>query len=245
MVDVFEIVDGVYMVSEYLRGNMISINIFVVVDENVSIIDTGSQQVARDFLEAVKKIVKMDEISNIFLTHEHLDHMGGLPEFASEAYNARIYAHKSLRIQLGFMGLATGIISLEGREVIPIGNRRIRIIHAPIETLSKVVYLLEPDGILFSGDYFGQLSEFNWSPISEKPLKEIVEEIKKFHEGLGYTKEEINKYLKPLLKYNIKILAPAHGSIIKEDTKKIIEEVIKAKIKPSERGSLWRKIFRI
>jgi len=245
MVEVAEIGEGVYLVSEYLRENVISINSYLILDEEVSIIDTGTQQIAKGFLKAISNIVGLDKITNIFLTHEHLDHMSGLTEFVSEAYNARILAHKTLRIQLGFMGLAKGVISLEGGEVIPIGRRRIRVIYVPIETLSKLIFLLEPDGILFSGDYFGQLSEGGWSPFTDKSVKDIVYEIKRFHEGLGYTKEDINKYLKPLSNYDIKIIAPAHGSVIRDYVKKVLEEVVKVKLKPEEKGSLWKRIFRL
>jgi flavorubredoxin len=201
MVEVHEISDGVYLFSQYLRENKISVASFLVLDEMPTIIETGTPYTAKNFIPEIEKIIPLEKISYIFVTHEHLDHLGGLPEYVSEANNARTVAHENIKAQLGFMGVVGKIVLTKGGEEISIGAKKIQIIHAPIETVGTVIFNLQPDGILFSGDYFGQLSNEEWT-LHTQPQEELLNKITELHQGLGYTQEDIKAYLSPLLLYN-------------------------------------------
>lgn len=159
--------------------------------------------------------------------------MGGLPEYISEANNANTVAHENIKAQLGFMGVFGKIILTKGGETIPIGERKIQIIHAPIETAGTIIFNLQPDGILFSGDYFGQLSKEEWV-LHPRSQEELLDNITELHQGLGYTQENIRTYLSPLLKIPLKTIAPSHGSIIQEDVQQVIEKTIKTKLNPNK-----------
>ncbi len=103
--------------------------------------------------------------------------------------------------------------------------------------------MLQPDRILFSGDYFGQLSEEKWTLYPEVSSDQLVQMIKEFHQGLGYSREDVKKFLSPIEKMKPKIMALSHGSLIKDDVKQVFKKVIEAKSKPERKGSLWRRIF--
>jgi flavorubredoxin len=89
---------------------------------------------------------------------------------------------------------------------------------------------VQPDGILFSGDYFGQLSEKKWTLYPEESADDLVRDITRLHRGLGYTEESVRKYLQPLKKHRIRIIAPSHGSIIRENVDEVFDKVIDAKL---------------
>lgn len=242
MVEVHEISNGVYLLSLHLRENQISVASFLILDETPTLIETGTMHAAKNFTSEIEKIIPLEKISHIFITHEHLDHMGGLPEYISEAYNAKIVAHRFTKAQLGFMGVVGKTILTEGGETIPIGKRKIEIIHAPIETAGTIIFNLQPDGILFSGDYFGQLTEEKWTLHTESTEK-LLKKIAELHQGLGYTQQDIKTYLSPLRKTPLKTIAPSHGSIIQKDLKQVIEKTLKTNLKPTEKSLLWSKIF--
>ncbi|MFX1475878.1 MAG: MBL fold metallo-hydrolase [Promethearchaeota archaeon] len=243
MVEVIEIADGVYAFAQFLKENDISVSCFLIQDEKQVIIETGTISLAKSFLSRMAGLGPLDKTSHIFVTHEHQDHFGGLPEFISEAYNAQVVAHKNITAQLAFSGIVGRNLLVEGGEAFRIGKRTLRIYHAPIETKGTIVFLLEPDGILFTGDYFGQLSKGGWSPYPQVPENVFIHNIVAFHQALGYQQKDFTKYLSPLKKKDLHFIAPSHGSMTNESVPQVFEKVIKAKLGKGEKGGLWQRIF--
>jgi flavorubredoxin len=230
MVAIYEIGEGIFALTEYLPENSISVSSFLIMGDTPAIIETGTSYVANGFLRTLSDVIAPERISHVLVTHEHLDHIGGLPDYISEAYNAVVYAHKYIMVQLGFMGVVRGTIPISGGETISMGNRKIEVIYAPIETTGTVLYLVQPDGILFSGDYFGQLSEKKWTLYPEQSADDLVRDIARLHRGLGYTGESVRKYLQPLKKRKIRTIAPSHGSLIRENVDEVFDKVMTAKL---------------
>ena len=111
------------------------------------------------------------------------------------------------------------------------------------KTKGSIIFLLEPDGILFSGDYFGQLTKENWSPYPQVPAKVLVHNIIAFHQALGYLQKDVTKYMSPLKKQSLQFIAPSHGSMIRESIPQVFDQVLKAKLGKGEKGWLWQRIF--
>jgi flavorubredoxin len=231
MVEVVEIADGVYAFSKFLKDNDISVSCFLILDEKPAIIETGTLGLARSFLKHMAELGPLDTTSHIFVTHEHQDHFGGLPEFISEAYNAKVIAHKAITAQLAFSGIVGRNVLVEGGEAIKLGKRSIQIYYTPIETKGNIIFLLEPDGILFTGDYFGQLTKESWSPYPRMPTNVFIHNIIAFHQALGYFQKDFIRYFAPLKKKSLNFIAPSHGSMIRESIPQIFEKVIKAKLR--------------
>ena len=71
-------------------------NIFLIVEKSLTLIDTGYSGSAPHITEFIQQLGrKADEINLIILTHNHLDHTGGLVELKKIATHARIAAHKA------------------------------------------------------------------------------------------------------------------------------------------------------
>jgi flavorubredoxin len=242
MVDITEIKNGVFALTEYLPENIISVSSFLITGKTPAIIETGTPYLADGFLHAISDMVAPETISNIFITHEHLDHFGGLPEYVAEAYNASVVLHNFLKVQIGFMGVVKGIIPVNGGETIPIGDRKIEVIYAPVETTGTVIYLLKPEGILFTGDYFGQLGDRRFTPKEGVTTEKFVRDILVLHEGLGFDGDNIKKFLAPIRKKEFSIIAPSHGCMIMEDVDEIFNKVVNAKLDYREGISALRRI---
>lgn len=238
-----QIGNGVYVFSKYLAEAKISVNAFLILDEKPVIIEAGLTNMGREIMSHVSKIVDPSRISYVFITHEHPDHMGGLPEILAEAYNAKVVAHKYIGAHLSFVGVYGRTHLVEGGEKINIGKREIEIYYAPIETHGYIFFLLKPDRIVFLGDYFGQMSQDGWYTFASQEKEILIENIAKFHEGLGYTKEEVKKHLGILKKLNLTMIAPSHGSMINRDIDEIVKRVIEHKLRSGKKGGLWSRIF--
>jgi flavorubredoxin len=243
MVEITEIKNGVFALTEYLPENMVSVTSFLITGKTPALIETGTPYLANGFLRAISDMVPPETISYILVTHEHLDHFGGLPEYVAEAYNASVVVHSFLKVQIGFMGVVRGVISVSGGETIPLGDRRIEVIYAPIETTGTVVYLLKPDGILFSGDYFGQLGDRRFTPKEGSTTEKLVRDIITLHEGLGLNAENIKRHLAPIRKKEFDIIAPSHGSMIRDDVDEVFNKVVNATLDYREGIKTLRRIL--
>jgi glyoxylase-like metal-dependent hydrolase (beta-lactamase superfamily II) len=166
----------VYRIKGYGTGN----TYIVEGGEGLVIIDTG---VPRDYMLIVDRIKSMGrspvEVSDILLTHFHLDHAGSAAAFKRLSH-AKVYAHAaevpflqgdesmSSVYRRGVVGTAISLIPAaasiiarvppvdvdvpceDGQVIDVLGG--IRVIHAPGHTPGSAVYFWEEKGILFTGD---------------------------------------------------------------------------------------------
>jgi len=236
-----KLTDDIYIFTIYLDKAKLSINAFLILDENPTLVETGTPLMGKLLAEEIEKMI--GNVPNIFVTHEHIDHLGGIQHIVEYFYDANIFIHQHIKVQLSFMGIYGNIQLLKGGDRIKIGKREIITFYTPIETHGSVVYLLEPDGIIFTGDYFGQLYDDEWKLRFDGDTQYLIKKIIKFHEGLGYTTNEVKKYLGFLKKKRVNIIAPSHGVIIDRDVSRVVDKVINAKLKSERKGSLWLRIF--
>lgn len=163
------------------------------------IIDTGPRDYYEDVKKEVGKIVELDKVQKIILTHIHYDHAGNVDLFP----NANFYASKK-EIQdfkknpLVAFNLNPKILVLLRNKLKEIESIKkfldeagIEIIDAPGHTAGSIALLYKKEGILFSGDCL-------------------------FENGIGRydlpnsVPSEMEKSLDKLRNLDYKILAPGH-----------------------------------
>ena len=70
-------------------------NTFLVLDQRLVLVDTGTSDAPPGILEYLKKIrMKPSDLGTIFITHTHPYHVGGLAEIKREAPAAKVAAHR-------------------------------------------------------------------------------------------------------------------------------------------------------
>lgn len=82
-----------------------------------------------------------EPLGAILLTHRHPDHAPGSARLA-DASGAPVYAFQP----------QPGELAVADEQVIEVGSVRLRAIHTPGHTADHLCFLLEPDGLLFTGD---------------------------------------------------------------------------------------------
>jgi len=164
-----EIAKGIYSVGVtdwnirdfhgYSTDRGTSYNAFLIVDEQIVLIDTVKKEFADQLLDHISQIVDPQKIDIVVSNHSEMDHSGGLPRIMHKIGEGKpIYCSK-----MGFKNLSSHFKQkwnyhpVNNNETLGIGKKTLtfietRMLHWPD---SMFTYVKE-DKLLFSSDAFGQ-----------------------------------------------------------------------------------------
>jgi hydroxyacylglutathione hydrolase len=90
-----QIITGVYLLSSFLGIGAWGANVYLLVDNDLTLVDTGLPGRADLILEQVKELgYSPSDIKRIIITHHHADHIGSLAAL-KKATQAEIIAHSA------------------------------------------------------------------------------------------------------------------------------------------------------
>ena len=222
-----EVIPGVFQITH--RGA----NVLIIAEESLTLIDTGLKDGAPHVLEFIRHIGHSpEEISLIVLTHNHIDHMGGLVEIKKYT-GAKVAAHKDdigirehppaagsryreplaqikSKLQSAFSILPEDVdIVLEGGERLDcLGG--LDVIHTPGHTPGSISLYSQKHKMLFSGD------------LIRKRRKKLLLPPKMVCSDINENLESIKK----ISHYDIEILCFGHGLPLLKDVKPRIQDLI-------------------
>ncbi|MBT3318231.1 MAG: MBL fold metallo-hydrolase [Clostridia bacterium] len=138
-------------------------NCFLVYEEgsrSAFIVDPGAQ--AEKILAHIKHY-EIEDVTHIFLTHGHFDHIGALAQL-KEATGAKVCIHERdlsmLNSQEDNLAAFSGVsiktcdadIVLKDGDIIEAAGMDVRVLHTPGHSGGSVCYIV--DNVMFSGDTF-------------------------------------------------------------------------------------------
>ena len=89
------------------------VNVALIAEEELTLIDAGIPGSTRRIVELVRRLGRsVEEISTVIITHNHFDHIGGLPELR-RLTDVRVIAHQA------------GLVHGHSEEAYPEGLRRL------------------------------------------------------------------------------------------------------------------------
>lgn len=206
-----------------------SYNAFLIVDEKITLVDTVKRSHMDQLIYNISQIIDPTTIDYLVVNHVELDHSGCIPEMID-----LINPEKIICSPLGEKALIAHFhqedwpfeVVKSGTEI-SLGEKTVqfietRMLHWPDSMFS---YLKE-DGILFSSDAFGQHLASTERFDDEIELAEIMKESAKYYANiLNLFSPLIQKLLKLLvkMKLDLKMIAPDHGVIWRQNQDKILE----------------------
>jgi hydroxyacylglutathione hydrolase len=191
---VFEkIADSVYMlVSQSFDSNIIYLD----GEENQVLIDTGTGM----FIDRLEKGLEnldtsLENITDIVLTHSHIDHIGGIIEILERA-SSKIHLHKNeadpinagdMRLTLAdTFGTELPKISIDGvlneGDVLNFGDMELTVYHTPGHSSGSICLSLENTGIMITGDTMFSGGSFGRVDFPTGNPKLLVESLKRLAE---------------------------------------------------------------
>jgi len=202
-------------------------NSYLIIDEKITLIDTVKHYLFDEFLERIKDVVDPSKIDYIIINHVEMDHSGSLPKILNIAKNAQIVTNpqgeKGLKLHYGEN---LNIKIVKTKDKLNIGKDNLIFFQTPmVHWPDNMVTYLENRKILFSNDAFGQHYSSFYRFDFENPLDEIIYQAKKYYANivLPYS-QQVQTALNLLKDLEIKIIAPSHGIIWKENISNILKE---------------------
>ena len=236
-----EVVPGVHAVP----GVRWSRAYLIVDGDEMALIDSGPPMSARHVFRYVESIGhRPEELRVVLMTHGHPDHVGAARSIVKRT-GALVFAHSGdARVQRrtgrrylgGAGGVLTGVPLVRSTQVHePVEHGQVtdllgglRVVHTPGHTPGSVCYLLEREGLLFSGD----------------TLFSNGERVSRTVPFPGYNRADYVASLRSLAEMDFGILCGGHGAPLLRGASRRLRELLDARPDPPTWGGFFSSIPR-
>ena len=97
----FEQLNNIYCIDGKMRGFDKYMSLYLVKGKELALVDTGERMRFEQVKAQIEALgVKLSDISYIFITHGHQDHLGNASPLITEMPNAKVYAHPACKQRL-------------------------------------------------------------------------------------------------------------------------------------------------
>ncbi|MFW2488122.1 FprA family A-type flavoprotein [Clostridium chromiireducens] len=201
-------------------------NSYLLNTEKPTVIDTVDISFGREFVQNLSNIIELDKIKYIVINHTEPDHSGALGSLAAKAKNAVIVCTEPAVNELKEMYRlhSREFLVVSDGDTLDIGGKILKFMQTPyLHTEETMITYCEDDKILFPCDIFStHVANYEYfNDLAKEDIKEDFTVYYKLimHPHRRYVQEMIEK-IKDL---DIKIIAPSHGFIIRDDVKSFID----------------------
>ena len=206
-------------------------NAYLILDEKITLVDTVHGPFASEMIERIKEIVPPEKIDYVVANHVETDHSGALPELMRLCPKAKVLGTSKCKEGLykyyygkwDFQVVKTG-------DKLKLGKKTLTFLEAPMLHWpdSMFSYLVE-DQLLLPNDAFGQHYASSERFDDEVDQAALMDEAAKYYGNILWPLsslvvkkiEDVQK-----LKIPIKMIAPSHGIIWREDPMKIVNAYV-------------------
>ena len=184
-------------------------NIYIIIGNIPTIIDTGTGLYSIEIKETIKEYIDLSKIKQIILTHEHFDHVGGTLDILKATNgNAEIFAHNNTLRKLekgesSFARLLGGVMpkihvdtALSDSENLIIGDEEFEVLHTPGHSPGSICFYCKKIKSLISGDTIFAHGDFGRYDLPGGDFSSLLKSIDR------------------LTDLDVKDLYPGHGPVV-------------------------------
>ncbi len=218
--------------------------------QGVAVMDTVKKEFSDEFFARLERVCTYDEIQYIILHHLEPDHSGALIELMKRAPQAKLII--SGRAVMMLKGIVKADIPYEiatTGKTISLGDKTIEFLMTPFlhwpDTMSS--YLHE-EKLLFSGDVFG--SHYYDERLFDDKVGDFMYAFQYYYDHIMRPfKQHVLNALELYRKFDIDIIAPLHGPILRTNPMNYIDKYAswssQSKFRKNELGMKMLSVFYI
>jgi flavorubredoxin len=218
-----KIAEGIYWVGSNDESTPFKCNTYLLVDNDEAVLfDPGSVLYYPQVRARIASVVPLRKISHIVVTHQDPDLCASIPKFEPLIENADIVTHTRASVLLPHYGIRSKYYCVDqhGWKLILESGRCLKFVFTPYCHFPGAFNTYDKKtGVYFSGDLFAAVS-FDWSFYAGEYYEEAM---RGFHEDYMPSNNILRAVMKEIEKLDIKLIAPQHGSIIKENVGRYIK----------------------
>jgi flavorubredoxin len=231
-----KVIDGFYWVGAidwdiknfhgYITHRGTTYNAYIVKGDKTALIDTVKEPFTETMMRHIKEVVDFEDIDYIISNHAEPDHSGALKTIADAAPQAEIIASKRGKSTLQKYYDYIEITTIDNKPEINLGGKTLNFVAVPMAHWpdSMVTYIPE-DKLLVSNDAFGQhlasIERFN----DEVDQGQLWQEATAYYANiLMPLHKSVNRAINSLAGVEIKIIAPSHGIIWRDNPLQIVNK---------------------
>ena len=213
----------------------ISYNSYVILDDKIAIMDTVDERGTKQFFDNLKNVLDDKNPSYLVIQHMEPDHaanIGRLSDMYPEMQLVGTMQTGKMFPQFFDRDLTSRFITVKENDTLSLGSHTLRFITAAMVHWPEVMVTYEEsEKVLFSADAFGTFGAL------ENNEEWIADSSHYYFNIVGKYGAQVKALLKKAETLDIKVIAPLHGPVHKEDIAFVIERYnIWSSYEPDRKG---------
>ncbi len=204
----------------------ISYNSYLLNGDKVAIVDTIEASFFERWLDKVRTIIKDKPIDYLIVNHMEPDHSAAIRILAELYPNMIIIGNrKTLPMIEGYFGITSNTMEVKDGETLSLGEMTLSFHPIPMVHWPESMVCFETtSGALFSTDAFGSYGTLDGGVFDdEMDFEYFRSEMRRYYSNIvGKYGNPVQKALNKLGGLDIKMIAPAHGPIIRKNIADVI-----------------------
>ena len=224
-----KIAEDIYWLGSSRQINSLNTNIYLLVDGNEAVLFGAGPVVDFEILFSnLTEITGIEKIKFIVVQDYDPSSCSAIPLFEKNGFSGKIVAHYNISSLVSCYGIRSEIIysNLSANRLFLESGRTIRFFNTPyLKSAGSFIAYDTASGVLFSGDLFGAFNK-KWKLFADE---EYFSEMKKFHAEFMPDSSMLHYVLQMIVKREFSVIAPRHGSVIKEKISEAVESLMNVK----------------
>ncbi len=213
----------------YPLPNGVSYNSYVIVDERTALLDTADMTVGDEFLDNVSMALDGRELDYLIINHMEPDHCACIERVLTKYPTATVLTNAKVVAMIGEyfdVDLSQRVQIVKENDMVSLGKHQLTFVMTPMVHWPEVMMTYDATtGVLFSADAFGTFGALSGNVFADKAFKgeEWLDEARRYYTNIvGKYGVQTKAALAKAGGLDIKVVAPLHGPVWRNDIDKFV-----------------------